>query len=115
VGDLRYPRSTYFRKVGGSFRPQTLVVASRSGKPVRALSGQDPDGRVAVSVLEAEGAQAKVELSVVEGKGDEAARGEVKLRTSDALEPVVTIPYRLHVASGRRAAPPARRLRPQAR
>lgn len=98
VGDLRYPRRIYFRKVGDTYKSEKILVASRSNKPVRILSGSDPDGRVAVKVLEAEGAQARVELSIVEAKGAKSSRGKIVLKTTDPLEPTVTIPYNLQVA-----------------
>lgn len=107
IGDLRYPRSVYFRKVGGTYESENLVVSSRSNEPVRILSGKDPKGRVAVKVLEVNGSRAQVELTVVEGQGD-SSRGEIELKTTDAREPIVTIPYNLQVAYRRPAGIKAR-------
>ncbi len=97
VGDLRYPRSVFFRKVGDAYPPQSVVIGSRTNKAVRILSGKDPEGRVAVKVLEPQGNQARVELTVGETKEAKASRGKVELRTNDPTEPVVTIPYNLQL------------------
>lgn len=110
VGDLRYPRSVYFRKVGDAYTPQNVVVGSRSNKAVRILSGKDPEGRVTVKVLEPERNQARVELTVGDAKGGNGSRGKVELRTNDPNEPIVTIPYNLQLAYRRPAGTRSRTL-----
>lgn len=110
AGDLRYPRSTSLQKVGGRYQPETLVVASRSNKPVRILSAKDPDGLLAVDVIESKGAQAKVRLSVPEGREPTSSGGKVELQTNDPLEPLVTISYTLQTAQRRRGLGPRQPL-----
>lgn len=97
VGDLRYPRSVFFSKVGDAYPPQKVAIGSRSNKAVRILSGKDPEGRVEVKVLEPLHNQARVELTVGDTTGAKASRGKVELRTSDPTEPIVTIPYNLQL------------------
>jgi len=97
VGDLRYPNAVFFGKRADGYEARKVKLSTRSGKAVRILSAKDPKGLLDAKILKGQGPEIELELSVNEAHASvDSARGQIEIRTTDRLEPKVTLPYTLH-------------------
>jgi len=115
VGDLTYPQRLTFNLQDGKYTERDVRITSRSQKPVQILSAEDPDKRLEVEVTEAKGEAGIVHLKVAtaDSQGPGPIQGKLVVRTTDANEPEVKIPYGIYKQGRRglrpRAAVPMRR------
>lgn len=96
VGDLQYVRSLHFGKSKtGEFRERELRLSSRSGKNVKILKVEDPDGLLKIDLATAEGNPAVIKAQVADPGKDYSKPDQhtLKVTTNSADEPVVEVGY----------------------
>jgi len=109
VGDLAYPQRLTFNKRDDKYDERDVRITSRTQQTVEILSAEDPDKNLAVEVTEAKGAAGVVHATVAAADGDAKGpiQGNLIIRTTDAREPEVKIPYGIYRSRKGLRRPPA--------
>jgi len=100
VGDLQYVKSVHFGKSPTTgFSEREVRLSSRSGKNVKIIKVEDPDGLLKIDVVTPVGNPAVFKASVMAKDGDysKPTQHVLKVHTSDKDEPVVEISYMITI------------------
>ncbi|MDJ0764943.1 MAG: hypothetical protein QNJ97_18315 [Myxococcota bacterium] len=102
LGNLRYPKSIYFSKRDGQFKPRDIIITTRSGKPVTIKAVKDPDGKLKTTINTAKGERVVVAAEVADPDTayDRPSRHKLTILTTDKDEPELSINYTITDKTG---------------
>ena len=99
VSNLRYSKRVHFTRRDQGFYSPNIRISTRDGVPPKITKVEDPEGLLALEILEPVGATVTIQANVDRGKYEALAEGErnksrkLTVHTNDPHEPKLEITY----------------------